>query len=118
MAVVSGAVIYSSVFIGSAAIAFWLVDASEVGNSFTYGGSFLSNQPLDIYAHWLRTFASFVVPLAFATYLPVAWSLGKPVAAPLRAGMVWMTPVVALAAAAGARRLWRRGVRRYRSTGT
>ncbi len=42
LAIVSGALIYSGVWIALATVAFWIVDAIEVVNAFTYGGSFLS----------------------------------------------------------------------------
>ena len=117
-AVVLGTLVYCAVFIGTASIAFWIIDGREVGNAFTYGGNFLSNQPFDIYAQWLRRFATFVVPLAFAAYLPVAWVLGRATPAGVPADAVWLTPIVAVASLLVAQALWHAGLRAYRSTGT
>lgn len=113
-----GTLIYAAVFIATASIAFWVVEGRDLGNAFTYGGNFLSNQPLDIYARWLRRFATFVVPLAFTAYLPAAWVLGKTTAPDVPGELVWMTPLVAVVALLVAQGIWRMGLRTYRSTGT
>lgn len=117
-AVVTGFAIFAAVWVTTSALAFWVVDAREFGNAFTYGGGFLANQPLDIYGGWLRRFVTYVLPIAFAVYLPVAWVLDKPRPAGLPGGAVWLSPLVALATVAVARTVWRAGVRHYRSTGS
>jgi len=108
-----GFVIFSAIWVTTSAFAFWVIDAREFGNAFTYGGGFLANQPLDIYGAWLRRFVTYVVPIAFAVYLPVGWVLGK-----TDSRLVWLSPAVAAAAALVARTVWRTGVRHYRSTGS
>jgi ABC-2 type transport system permease protein len=115
-AVATGFVIFSAIWVATSAVAFWLVDAREFGNAFTYGGGFLANQPLAIYSAWLRQFVTYVLPIAFATYLPVAAVLGKPTGLP--SGLVALCPLVALASAVAARATWQSGVRHYRSTGS
>ena len=47
-------VIYGAVWVALATIAFWIVDAIEFVNAFTYGGSFLSQYPIGIFGRWLR----------------------------------------------------------------
>ena len=111
--VVTGFAVFSAIWVATSAVAFWVVDAREFGNAFTYGGGFLANQPLDIYGAWLRRFVTYVLPIAFAVYLPVAWVLGKQAGPP-----VWLSPLVAAAAVVVARAAWRTGVRHYRSTGS
>lgn len=111
-AVVTGFTVFSAIWVVTSALAFWVVDARDFGNAFTYGGGFLSNQPLEIYAGWLRRFVTYVLPIAFAVYLPVAYVLGKP--APGAA----LSPLVSLAAVVVARAVWQSGVRHYRSTGS
>lgn len=117
-AVAFGSLVYAAVFIGTASVAFWIVEGREFGNAFTYGGNFMSNQPFDIYARWLRRFATFVVPLAFASYLPVAWVLGKSTPPGLPDALVWASPLVAVVSLVLAYGAWQTGVRAYRSTGT
>ncbi|MGP3923622.1 ABC transporter permease [Streptomyces sp. 8N616] len=60
--VVSGAAIFSAVFVAGAAFQFWAQDASEVQNSFTYGGSTLLQYPPTVFGHDLVRGVTFVVP--------------------------------------------------------
>jgi ABC-2 type transport system permease protein len=113
----SGFVIFCSAWVAMNATAFWLVDAREHANAFTYGGNFLTQLPLDLFSGWFRRLFAFVVPLAFVNYFPSLYLLGKP-------GQGWpgvlrfASPAVAAAAAAVAAAVWRAGVRRYNSTGS
>jgi ABC-2 type transport system permease protein len=115
---VSGSAIFIGIWIASNAIAFWLVDAREVANSVTYGGSALAEYPLNIYGAWLRRLLAFVVPLAFINYFPALFVLGKrdPLGFPV--ALQFMPPVVAVATLVVAGAVWRTALRRYRSTGS
>ena len=118
LAVVTGFTIFSAIWVATSAFAFWVVDAREFGAAFTYGGGFLAQQPLDVYGTWLRRLVVYVLPIAFAVYLPVAWVLGKPAPAGLPRGAVVLSPAVAAVAVVVAAAVWRGGVRHYRSTGS
>ncbi|HVF03462.1 MAG TPA: ABC-2 family transporter protein [Frankiaceae bacterium] len=118
LGLVTGFTIFSAIFVATSAFAFWVVDSREFGNAFTYGGGFLAQQPLDIYGTWLRRFVVYVLPVAFAVFLPVAWVLEKPSPAGLPREAALLSPVVAAASAAVAMLVWRAGVRHYRSTGS
>ncbi len=117
LAIVSGAVIYAAVWVALATIAFWIVDAIELVNAFTYGGSFLSQYPIGIFARWLRGLVVFVVPLAFVAYFPALYVLGKEDELGLPEAFRFASPVVAVAAALVAGAVWRNAVRHYRSAG-
>lgn len=118
LGLLTGFTVFSAIFVASSALAFWVVDSREFGNAFTYGGGFLAQQPLDIYGTWLRRFVVYVLPIAFAVYLPVAWVLDKPAPAGLPREAALLSPAVAAATAAVALLVWRAGVRHYRSTGS
>lgn len=115
LAIASGAVLYAAIWIALATIAFWIVDAIEFVNAFTYGGSFLSQYPITIFGRWLRGLVLFVVPLAFVAYFPVRALLGKDGLGPAELG--YATPVVAAVAAVVAYAVWENAVRHYRSAG-
>jgi len=117
VAIVSGTVIYASVWVALATIAFWIVDAIEVVNAFTYGGNFLSNYPIPIFGRWLRTLVLFVVPLAFVAYFPALFVLDKDDGLGLPAGLRYVSPLVAILTALVAGFVWTRAVRHYRSAG-
>ena len=78
LAIASGTLIYSGVWIALATVAFWIVDAIEVVNAFTYGGNFLSGYPITIFGRWLRNLVLFVSPSAFVSYVPALDVLDRP----------------------------------------
>jgi ABC-2 type transport system permease protein len=115
--VTSGAVIFSAIWVVTSSLAFWTVDTQEIANSFTYGGNYATQYPLDILSTWLRR-AMLVVPLAFVNYLPATWILGRPDTFHLPEALRLAGPVVALASALVANAVWKTAIRHYRSTGS
>jgi ABC-2 type transport system permease protein len=116
-AVLAGTVIYAAVWVALATVAFWIVDAIEFVNAFTYGGSFLAQYPLTIFGRWLRGLVLFVLPLAFVAYFPALVLLDRESGLPLPAELGYLTWVVALVAALIANVVWTGAVRHYRSAG-
>jgi ABC-2 type transport system permease protein len=118
IAIVSGAVIFSGVFVLSGAAIFWLIEGREVMNSAIYGGHFLSQYPLSIYGRWLQRFVVYVLPIAFVAYFPTVSILGKHDALGFPGWMGWTSPAVAVVLAIVAGSAWRIAIRHYRSTGS
>lgn len=114
---VSGFVIFSSVWIATNSAAFWLVNVREATNAFTYGGNFLTQYPLDIFGAWFRRLFAFVIPVAFVNYFPSLFILGKP-SGPWPSFLRFASPLVALVSAVAAALIWRAGICRYTSTGS
>jgi ABC-2 type transport system permease protein len=112
-----GCVIFGSVWVVGACIAFWTTDGGEFTNAFTYGGNFMAQYPIDIYSAWLRRFLAYVVPLAFVCYFPALFVLGKPDPLGLPRFLEFSSPAVAALAACVAGLVWRFAVRHYRSAG-
>ena len=117
LAVVSGTLIYTGVWIALATIAFWIVDAIEFVNAFTYGGNFLSAYPITIFGRWLRNLVLFVIPIAFVAYLPALYILDKPDELGLPDALQYASPFVAVLTVLVARLVWENAVRHYRSAG-
>jgi viologen exporter family transport system permease protein len=117
LAVVAGAFIFAGVWIALATIAFWLIDSQEVANSFTYGGNYLAQYPINIFGPWLRRLVVVVIPIAFVAYFPSLYVLGKEDELGLPRGLQFVSPLVAVVTAIAAGLLWRTAVRRYRSVG-
>jgi ABC-2 type transport system permease protein len=113
----SAVVIFSSVWVVGACIAFWTTDGGEFTNAFTYGGTTMAQYPFDIYASWLRRLLGFAVPLAFVCYFPSLYVLGKPDPLGLPRFLDFCSPAVAALAALVAGSVWRFAVRHYRSAG-
>ena len=110
-------VIYASIWTIGACLAFWTTDGGEFVNAFTYGGSFMTQYPIDIYSAWLRRFLAYVVPLAFVCYFPALFLLDKPDPLGLPRALEFASPLVALAGAVVAGAVWQFAVRHYRSAG-
>jgi ABC-2 type transport system permease protein len=118
LAPIAGAVIFSAVFVGTAAVAFWWIEAGELGNALTYGGHDFAAYPMPIYGAFFRRLLAYGLGFAFVAYYPVLALLDRtdPLGAPPYLG--YLSPLVAALAAAAAALVWRAGVRHYTSTGS
>ncbi|MER5176915.1 ABC transporter permease [Streptomyces sp. NPDC002896] len=114
----SGAAIFAAVFVAGAAFQFVAQDASQVQNSFTYGGNTLLRYPPTVFGKELVRGVTFVLPLAFVNWLPALYVLGRPYPLDLPQWLAFAPPLVAAACCAGAGAAWRAGLRSYRSTGS
>lgn len=113
----SAIVIFGSVWVVGACLAFWTTDGGEFTNAFTYGGNFMAQYPIDIFSAWMRRFLAYIVPLAFVCYFPALYVLDKPDPLGLPRFVELLSPVVALAGVVVAGSIWRFAVRHYRSAG-
>jgi ABC-2 type transport system permease protein len=113
----AGAGVFSALFLTAGALQFWMIDAAEVTNSFTYGSSYASRFPAAVLPLPIRAFFTFVVPAAFTAYLPMLALLGLPGPPGLPTWLGWCAPGVAIIACAAAATLWRFGVRHYTGAG-
>ena len=116
--VISGAAIFSAVFVAGAAFQIFAQDAAEVQNAFTYGGTTLLQYPPSVFGKDLVRGVTFMVPLAFVNWVPAAHVLGRPYPVALPGWTAYASPLVALACGALAGLAWRTGLRSYRSTGS
>ncbi|WP_309097879.1 ABC transporter permease [Streptomyces sp.] len=116
--VVSGAAIFSAVFVAGAAFQIFAQDAAEVQNAFTYGGTTLLQYPPGVFGRDLVRAVTFMVPLAFVNWVPAAHVLGRPYPIGLPGWTAYASPLVALACGVLAGLAWRAGLRSYRSTGS
>ena len=117
VSVPSAIVIFSSIWVVGACVAFWTTDGGEFTNAFTYGGTSMAQYPFDIYSTWLRRLLGFVIPLAFVCYFPALYVLGKTDPLGLPRFLEFCSPAVAAVSALVAGLTWRSAVRHYRSAG-
>jgi ABC-2 type transport system permease protein len=113
----TGILLFASMWVAALCLLFWTVDGSEFTNAFTYGGAFLTQYPVDIYAQWLRRFLAYLIPTAFICYFPSLYILGKEDPLGLPRIVQFIAPLVALASAGVAGLAWRSAVRHYRGAG-
>jgi ABC-2 type transport system permease protein len=76
-ALVSGSLIFGSLFVMGGAFQIVPPDASEVSNAFTYGGSTLTQYPLAIYPTEVVRAVTFIVPVAFVNWYPALYVLDR-----------------------------------------
>ena len=117
-ALASGIAIFFSIFVLAAAFCFWTVEGKEATHVFSYGGVTLADYPFDMYADWLRRFATFVLPIAFVSYYPALYLLDRPDPFGLPDWTRLLSPIAALALSGLAWLAWSVGVRHYQSTGS
>lgn len=118
VAPVAGTVFFASIFVAAATVAFWWIDSGEIGNAFTYGGRDFTTYPITVYSGWFRGLFAYGLGFAFVAYYPALALLGRADPLGLPGWVGWVSPGVAVVAAAGATVFWRFGIRRYRSTGS
>ncbi|MFD4274266.1 ABC transporter permease [Streptomyces cyaneofuscatus] len=116
--VISGAAVFGAVFVAGAAFQFVAQDASQVQSAFTYGGATLLQYPPTIFAKDLVRGVTFVVPLAFVSWLPTLYVLDREYPLDLPQWVAFLAPVVAVAVGGLAGLAWRAALRTYRSTGS
>jgi ABC-2 type transport system permease protein len=114
---VAGSAIFCGLFVCAASAQFFLINAPELTNSFTYGGSYASSQPASVFPTPLKLLFGFLVPVVFTGYLPTLALLHLPGPALLPAWLAWLTPVAALWVWMVALLLWRSGTRHYQGGG-
>ena len=74
--------------------------------------------PIVIYDQILQRFFLFIVPLAFGSYVPTCYLLGRPLPFGLPNEVIFAAPLVALLFGMLAGAIWQFGVRHYQSTGS
>lgn len=115
--IVAGAALFAAVWIAFICIVFWAVEGTETANTFTYGGAYFAQYPINIFDQWLRRFLAYIVPTAFVAYFPALYLLDKEDPLGLPQFVQFLSPLVAVAAAVAAGLVWRTAVRHYRSAG-
>ena len=113
--IIGGTCIMSGLFIIFASMCFWTVQGLEIANIFTDGGREMTQYPLTIYAKWLRTFFTFIIPFGMVNYVPMQFLMDRThqvsiiyAFAPLY-GLLFLIPSLMV---------WKFGVLRYKSTGS
>lgn len=116
--IASGICLFYGLLVFQAALAFFTTETLEAMNVLTYGGVEMAQYPLEIYAGGLRSFFTWVVPLAAANYLPAVAALGRVDPAGTSRLFQCLSPLMGPCFLGLALVAFRRGVRRYASTGS
>jgi ABC-2 type transport system permease protein len=117
IAIVFGTAIFAAVFVCAASAQFFLINAPELTNAFTYGGSYAASQPASIFPGPLKLLFGYLVPVTFTAYLPTIELLHRPGPFGLPAWFAWLTPLAAAWIWLVAFVFWRFGTRHYQGGG-
>jgi ABC-2 type transport system permease protein len=109
---------FGGLFITGATFSFWTVEALEVMNIFTYGGSEMVSYPMHIYPDWMRRTFTYLIPAIFLNYYPALFILDKPDPLGFPGFAPFLAPLVALGSLLASLAFWQFGIRHYQSTGT
>ncbi len=109
----TAALIYIGVFLGLTSVSFWAEDRMGLAPP-VYNVIRFSRYPLTIFSLPVRFLLTFVLPFAWVAFYPATWFLGSP---EFR-HFALFTPVVGILVFWLAYAIWRRGLRRYASTGS
>jgi ABC-2 type transport system permease protein len=110
---VSGAAIRVSLNLGTAAVSFWIKSPNSMVPMFVHQLGEFAKYPITIYSIGIQAVIVLVIPFAFVSFYPTAFVFDQ--ANWVIAGL--LTPLVALYCLFMAGALFRRGMRRYESSG-
>jgi ABC-2 type transport system permease protein len=111
--ILSGTVIFSSLFVVYASLCFFTTEGLEFMNVFTDGGREFGMYPFAVYGNEVLKFLTYVIPLALFQYYPFLYLIGR------ETSKVYMfLPLAGLLFVIPCRLFWRFGVRHYKSTGS
>lgn len=116
--ILSGSLVFIALLLLGATLCFWTVETTELTNLVTDGGREMLTYPLPIYHEILQRIFLFVIPLAFGSYVPACYLLGRPLPFGLPSAIVFAAPLIALAFALVTGAIWTFGVHNYQSTGS
>jgi len=111
-------VVFLSLFLLEATMSFWTTETTEIASAFTYGGTTISQYPLQIFDVWLRRLFILIVPLGLTIFMPALYILDKSNPFGLSQVSSFLAPLAAVVFAVVASQFWALGIRHYRSTGS
>ncbi|MFF0543302.1 ABC transporter permease [Nocardia thailandica] len=117
LTLISGIALFCALFVCAAGLQFFLIEGSELTNSFTYGGSFAAMQPASVFPLPLTVLFGLAIPVAFTAYVPTIALLGIPGPPLLPAWSAWLAPLAAAWVWLLALSAWRVGTRHYQGGG-
>jgi ABC-2 type transport system permease protein len=109
--IAASAIIYMSIKLMFGSLAFWTVTSFPAMNT-AYQISTFAKYPIDIFHCAIQFMLLWLLPFAFTAYIPVNYILHDDT------GLVFWTPLVAVASFTLAYQVWRIGINRYEMTGS
>lgn len=110
--VISGCFVYAGLSILLSTISFFTISQADVAN-LTMEIKEIAKYPLTIYPRIMQVFFTFLIPIAFVSFIPSKMILERE-----KVYLFFMIPVIALIFYTISKKIWNLGVRHYESTGS
>ena len=117
LSLVSGALIYSAVFLFVSVPSFWLVKNNSISELLWAGRSFVK-YPISIYGKAIQIILTLILPFAFINFYPAQYLLGKNDFMMFHPIFQFLSPAVGLLLFFFAYRFWLSGIRHYNGSGS
>lgn len=111
--IICGCLVFGGLFLVQAAVSFFTVEGLEFMNLLTYGGKEFGRYPFSIYGNGVLRFLTYVIPLSLFQYYPLLYLLDKE-----QSAIYMLAPLLGLLFLIPCYAFFRRGLRRYQSTGS
>ncbi|WP_346884190.1 ABC transporter permease [Clostridium sp. UBA4395] len=111
--ILGGVFIFMGLYIIYAALCFFTIEGLEFINIFTDGGREFGKYPVKIYGNTILKIFTYIIPLACVQYYPLLYLLDKAENIELA-----LTPLYTLLFLLLSYRIWKFGVKNYKSTGS
>ncbi|MCD9020601.1 ABC transporter permease [Cohnella silvisoli] len=116
--ILGAVLIHSAIMILAGSISFWAVKSDSLFQMVIYDFRTLTNYPIQIYGRGVQLLLAFVIPYAFVNYFPARLLLDKEDSSIFPNLFIYGTPLVGMISMGLAYAVWRRGIRRYESSGS
>ena len=75
--ILSGSVLFFCLFLISAAVSFFTIEAMDFMSVFTYGAREFGRFPMSVYGEGILKLMTYVIPLALFQYYPLLYLIGQ-----------------------------------------
>ena len=117
LAILGASLIHSAIYLSVGALSFWVVKTGAVFSMINSLNNF-TDYPITIYGKVIQVLLTFLVPFAFINFYPAYNFLDKQGGLLFSPVIQYGTPLVGMVFFFLAYRLWKLGVKNYKSTGS
>ncbi|XDD49146.1 ABC transporter permease [Leptospira sp. WS92.C1] len=116
--VIGSAMILAGIRIAIASIAFYAIQNYSLVQLFVFSSREFMMYPMNIYNWSIRVLLTFLLPLGFVNFYPAHYFLGKSSESLFHPAFIYLNFPVGCFLFIGSLILWKKGQKRYESTGT
>ncbi len=117
-AIFGAALIQAATLIASSVMSFFTVGSNPIADFLIWDMKEFINYPITVFPKGIQLILTFLLPLAFLNFYPVAALLGKPIPEGYPTILPYLSPLVGVAVFTLSILLWNWGLKHYKSTGS